>query len=143
MFCVFFYFFVSYLPKTNHNNKGETMYLKKRVEEVEAKPQKAGSGVSMRMLISPDEASNFAMRNFVIESGGYMPVHTNTVEHEQYVLSGKAAVQIGDGEIEAQAGDVLLIPAGVPHGYRTIGDEPYSFLCLVPNREDKIEILSC
>ena len=53
------------------------------------------------------------------------------------------AVQIGDSEIEAQAGDILLIPAGVPHGYRTIGDEPYSFLCLVPNREDKIEILSC
>ena len=119
------------------------MYLKKRVEEVEAKPQKAGSGVSMRMLISPDEASNFAMRNFVIESGGYMPVHTNTVEHEQYVLSGKASVQIGDREIEAKAGDVLLIPAGVPHGYKTIGDEAYSFLCLVPNLEDKIEILSC
>ncbi|MDD3467464.1 MAG: cupin domain-containing protein [Campylobacterales bacterium] len=119
------------------------MYTLKKLTDAELMPQKAGQGVSMRMLLSPSEAPNFAMRNFVIEAGGYMPVHTNTVEHEQYVLSGKAAVQIGDKEIEAKAGDVLMIPAGVPHGYKTIGDEAYSFLCLVPNIEDKIEILSC
>lgn len=119
------------------------MYTLKKLTDVELTPQKAGQGVSMRMLLSPVEAPNFAMRNFVIEAGGYMPVHTNTVEHEQYVLSGKASVQIGDREIEAKAGDVLLIPAGVPHGYKTIGDEAYSFLCLVPNLEDKIEMLSC
>jgi quercetin dioxygenase-like cupin family protein len=83
------------------------------------------------------------MRNFIIEAGGYMPLHTNTVEHEQYVLSGKAKVRLADKTIEAKVGDILLIPAGVAHSYETIGDEAYSFLCLVPKADDKIEILSC
>lgn len=119
------------------------MFIQKKLEDVEAIPQKAGKGVSMRMVLSPAEAPHFAMRNFIIEAGGHMPLHTNTVEHEQYVLSGKASVLIGDEEIEAKAGDALLIPAGVAHAYKTIGDEAYSFLCLVPNLKDKIEIVSC
>ena len=72
-----------------------------------------------------------------------MPLHTNTVEHEQYVLSGRAKVIIGDQSFEAGAGDVLLIPAGSPHSYETLGDEPYSFLCLVPKGQDTIEVLAC
>lgn len=119
------------------------MYLHKQTETIEAAPQKAGRGVSMKMLLSPDESPNFAMRNFIIEAGGHMPLHTNTVEHEQYVLRGRARVVIGDKTIEAGAGDVLLIPAGVPHSYETLGDEAYSFLCLVPKGVDVIEVLAC
>jgi quercetin dioxygenase-like cupin family protein len=119
------------------------MVVHKKIDSIEALAQKAGNGVSMKMLLSPDESPNFAMRNFIIEAGGHMPLHTNTVEHEQYVLSGKAKVRLGDETIEAKAGDVLLIPAGVAHSYETIGDEAYSFLCLVPKGDDKIEILAC
>lgn len=119
------------------------MFLHKELKNIDAKEQKAGKGVSMKMLLSPDESPNFAMRNFIIEAGGHMPLHTNTVEHEQYVLSGKAKVVLGDKTIETKAGDILLIPAGVAHSYETIGDEAYSFLCLVPKGEDRIEILSC
>lgn len=119
------------------------MFLHKELKNIDAMPQKAGKGVSMKMLLSPDESPNFAMRNFIIEAGGHMPLHTNSVEHEQYVLSGRAKVVLGDKTIEAKAGDILLIPGGVAHSYETIGDEPYSFLCLVPKAEDKIEILSC
>lgn len=119
------------------------MYLHKHLDTIEAAPQKAGRGVSMKMLLAPDESPNFAMRNFIIEAGGHMPLHTNTVEHEQYVLSGRAQVVIGDKTIEAGAGDVLLIPAGVPHSYETLGEEAYSFLCLVPKGVDVIEVLAC
>lgn len=116
------------------------MYLHKEINSIEATPQKAGKGVSMKMLLSPDESPNFAMRNFIIEVGGHMPLHTNIIEHEQYVLSGCALVQIGDETFEAKAGDILLIPAALPHSYKTLGDEAYSFLCLVPNSEDCIVI---
>jgi quercetin dioxygenase-like cupin family protein len=119
------------------------MFVHKQIELIEALPQKAGKGVAMKMLLSPDESPNFAMRNFTIAAGGHMPLHTNTVEHEQYVLSGRAKVIIGDKMIEAGAGDVLLIPAGVPHSYETLGDETYSFLCLVPKGQDTIEVLAC
>ena len=118
------------------------MTLHKNIRTVAATALSAGKGVSMKMLLSPDESPNFAMRNFVIEAGGSMPLHTNTVEHEQYVLNGRAKVVLGDKTIEAAAGDVLLIPAGVPHSYETLGDAPYSFLCLVPKAEDHIEVLA-
>lgn len=116
------------------------MFLHKELINIEAVPQKAGKGVAMRMLISPNEAPHFAMRNFTIEPNGFMPLHTNSVEHEQYVLSGRAKVVIDDKVIEAKAGDVLHIPAGIAHSYETIGDEAYSFLCLVPNKEDTITL---
>lgn len=118
------------------------MYIHKEIDSVEAVAQKAGKGVSMKMLLSPDESPNFAMRNFIIEAGGHMPLHTNSVEHEQYVLSGRATVQIGDKMVEAKEGDVFLIPAGVAHSYKTLGDEAYSFLCLVPKKEDCITLIN-
>jgi quercetin dioxygenase-like cupin family protein len=118
------------------------MTLHKNIQSISASALTAGKGVSMKMLLSPEESPNFAMRNFVIEAGGSMPLHTNTIEHEQYVLSGRARVVLGDKTIEAGPGDVLLIPAGVPHSYETLGDAPYSFLCLVPKAEDHIEVLS-
>lgn len=117
------------------------MYIHKEISSIEAVAQKAGKGVSMKMLLSPSESPNFAMRNFIIEAGGHMPLHTNAIEHEQYVISGRALVQIGDKKVEAKAGDIFLIPAGVAHSYETIGDESYSFLCLVPNCEDCITLI--
>ncbi len=117
------------------------MYIQKELKNIEAVAQSAGKGVSMKMLISSDEAPHFAMRNFIIEAGGFMPLHTNSIEHEQFVLSGKAKVQIGKEFIEAKAGDILLIPAGLEHSYETLGDESYSFLCLVPNKKDTIALV--
>ncbi len=117
------------------------MFIHKKINAVEAMPQKAGKGVAMKMLLSPEESPNFAMRNFTIEAGGHMPLHTNILEHEQYVLSGRAKVIIGDVSFEAVAGDVLLIPANIPHAYETLGEETYSFLCLVPKAEDCITVL--
>ncbi len=100
-----------------------------------------GRGARRAMLLGPEETPNFQMRRFVIEPGGAIPAHTNTVEHEQYVLSGAARVGIGEEVFEAKAGDVLFIPAGVPHWYETLGDAPYEFLCLGPNAEDRIEMV--
>ena len=66
-----------------------------------------------------------------------MPLHTNDVEHEQYVLRGRARVVIGDVVAEVTKDDVVFIPAGVPHSYATVGDEPFEFLCAVPNLPDE------
>lgn len=115
--------------------------IKREILKIDAVKQNAGKGVSMKMLISPEEAENFAMRQFSIEKGGFMPLHTNAVEHEQFVLQGEARVTVGKEIFEAKKGDVLYIPAGVAHKYESIGDEAYEFLCLVPKKEDVIEIV--
>ena len=112
----------------------------KHASDVPAEPVSAGSRTTCQRLIGPEEAPNFAMRRFVMEPGGGMPWHTNEVEHEQYVLGGCATVGIGDETIEVREGDVLFIPAGVPHYYRAEGEEPFQFLCIVPNKPDRIQL---
>ena len=95
-----------------------------------------------QVLISTQEAPNFALRRFVMEPGGGMPRHTNTVEHEQYILHGKARIGIGDEIFEVKKGDVVFIPENLPHWYQNTGDETFEFLCIVPNKVDKATILS-
>ncbi len=109
--------------------------------EVEATPIGAAKNTSMQVLIPPSAADNFIMRRITIKAGGSMPNHTNSVEHEQYVLSGSAEVGIGDKMYQAKQDDVLLIPAGVPHWYKASADEDYIFLCLIPNKEDIITLV--
>ena len=101
----------------------------------------AAKNAFRQILIGSDEAPNFAMRRFIMEPGGAMPNHTNTVEHEQLVLNGRATIGIGDEIFEVKKNDVVFIPANVPHWYKTAGDEPFEFLCVVPNHEDIIKII--
>ena len=113
----------------------------KQLKEIPVEALNAGEGVSRQILIGPEEAPNFAMRRFIMQPGGGMPNHTNSVEHEQFVLRGHARIGIGDEVFEVQANNVVFIPAGIPHWYKNIGDEPFEFLCLVPNQEDVVEVL--
>ncbi|MEE3235674.1 MAG: cupin domain-containing protein [Candidatus Latescibacterota bacterium] len=102
---------------------------------------RAGRDTETQILIGPEEGPNFAMRRFVMQPGGGMPKHTNTVEHEQYILRGNATIGIGDQEINVERDDVVFIPAETPHWYRAKGNEPFEFLCIVPNLTDKITIV--
>ena len=113
----------------------------KPADSVERTPVAAGRATEMQVLLgASDGAPSFAMRRFIMGAGGGMPRHTNRVEHEQYVLRGRARIAVGDDVHEVAAGDVLYIPAGTPHSYEVV-EGPFEFLCMVPNREDRIEIL--
>jgi quercetin dioxygenase-like cupin family protein len=113
----------------------------KHSNDVEAKDVAEGKDTTIQVLISSQEGPNFALRKFSMQKGGGMPRHTNTVEHEQYVLRGEATVTIGEDTHQVKAGDVLLIPEGAIHSYQNTGEEPFEFLCIVPNKEDKITIV--
>lgn len=113
----------------------------KQMSEIIKEEVKAGTKTTRQVLIGPSEGPNFAMRKFSIAPGGGMPMHTNTVEHEQLVLNGKAEIVIGEEKFTAKKDDVVFIPAGTPHSYTTLGDEPFEFLCVVPNKQDVIEIV--
>lgn len=122
----------------NNPEKRAKHIMIKHTQDVAKEEVKAGDKTTRQVLIGADEAPHFALRRFEIQPGGGMPPHTNTVEHEQYVLSGRARIGIDDDIHEVCAGDVVFIPAGAPHWYQTIGDEPFAFLCAVPNLPDEI-----
>ena len=113
----------------------------KHSQDVEAKDVAAGKDTTIQVLISSQEGTNFALRKFSMGKGGGMPRHTNAVEHEQYVLNGQATITIGDETHHVKTGDVVFIPEGAIHSYENTGEEPFEFLCIVPNKEDTITIV--
>lgn len=113
----------------------------KHAYEVPAEAVTAGTQTTRQVLIGPTEAPHFAMRRFIMQPGGGMPPHTNTVEHEQYVLAGRATIGIGDRTMEVSPGDVVYIPAGTPHWYKAHDGDAFEFLCVVPNLPDRIDIV--
>ncbi len=113
----------------------------KRASEVTERTIAAGTSASTRVLLGPEDGMpHFAMRRFSMGAGGGMPLHTNTVEHEQYVLQGRARIRIGETDHEVGPNDVVYIPAGVPHSYEVL-EGPFDFLCMVPNLPDTLEML--
>lgn len=113
----------------------------RRADAVPAADVAAGTATRVQVLLGEgDGMPHFAMRRFTMGEGGGMPLHTNRVEHEQYVLAGRARVTVGERVHEVTAGEVLYIPAGMAHSYQVV-EAPFEFLCLVPNRPDAIEIV--
>lgn len=51
-----------------------------------------------------------------LDDGGHPPLHTHDVDLFYAVLSGSATVQLGRDRHQAQAGEVIFVPAGLPHG---------------------------
>jgi len=98
----------------------------KHADAVPREIVKAGQGTTRQVLIGPDEAPNFALRRFIMEPGGGIPAHTNTVEHEQYVLRGRAKSGSRMPWSRSSPGRPLY-SAGTPHWYEVQGGEPSSF----------------
>jgi quercetin dioxygenase-like cupin family protein len=99
-------------------------------------PEKEMRGVSVRWLIGPTEqASNFALRYFEIEPGGWTSLDQHTHDHGVFVLRGQGSVLLGDRESQISFGDVVYIPPNEVHQLRNVGDEPFGFLCVIPPKE--------
>ncbi|MEJ2678115.1 MAG: cupin domain-containing protein [Gemmatimonadota bacterium] len=118
--------------------EGQSQSVVRAADEVPRQVVEAGRDTAIQVLVGPDEgAPNFVMRRFIMEPGGGIPTHSNDVEHEQYVLRGRARITVGEDVYEVGPDDTLYIPAGVTHSYEVL-DGPFEFLCVVPNAPDQL-----
>jgi quercetin dioxygenase-like cupin family protein len=102
---------------------------------------KAGTATEMQVLVGPAQGhTSFALRRFLMGAGGGMPLHTNLVEHQQYVLRGRARIRIGDAVHEVAPDHTLFIPAGMPHSYEVL-EAPFEFICVVPDAPDQVTLV--
>lgn len=51
------------------------------------------------------------------------PPHTHTYDELFVVHGGRGRYTIGDESVEAGAGDVVVVPAGLPHAFVSLGAE--------------------
>jgi len=106
-------------------------------EGVPVVPYTGPGGVcgSRRVLIGPREhARYFVLRYFELPPGCRSSLDVHPHDHGVMVLRGHARARLGSEIVEVQAGDVLYIPPMELHQFENIGEEPFGFLCVIPNK---------
>jgi quercetin dioxygenase-like cupin family protein len=110
--------------------------IKKNVGDVESEVVTKANSIKTTiqwLITKEDGATNYTMRRFLLQPGGEIGLHGHPEEHEIYILEGKGQVFDEEGNItEITVGDVLYVPPNELHGYKTIGDEPLAFICVIP-----------
>jgi quercetin dioxygenase-like cupin family protein len=100
---------------------------------VEVPPQPAAEGVTMRVVIGPDEkAPFFSMRVFEVQPGHASPLHSHWWEHEVFVLTGQGVVKTDQGNKPVHHGSTVFVPGGDMHQFQNTGNDVLRFICLVP-----------
>ncbi len=90
-------------------------------------------GVIGRVAIGKkDGASNFCMRIFQLEPGGYTPIHSHEWEHEIFIHQGEGKVWCENNWVDLKPGTVVFIAPGEEHQLKNTGDKPLVFVCLIP-----------
>ena len=64
--------------------------------------------------------------------GQVKPMHTHDPPQDHVIVmrSGRMRWTVEDQTLEAEAGDVIVTPAGTAHGYEVLGDEPARVACI-------------
>jgi quercetin dioxygenase-like cupin family protein len=78
--------------------------------------QQMGKGVTLRWVISEEDAESFCMRIIEAEPGSQgPPLHSHPYEHEMYILEGQG-ILVGENEEKAfKPGDVIFVPSNEKH----------------------------
>ncbi len=85
----------------------------------DSKEIRAGGFSAHRLVESDRTGGNLAIMDHILQPrwlGSPLHTHTYTVEIS-VIVAGRIGVQIGDDEHVAEAGDVVVKPAGVPHAF--------------------------
>jgi len=85
-------------------------------------------------------ASNVAGEDLMIvcmeiDPGNYLPTHTDSNEELLVVTAGVVEAWVGDETVELATGDCAVVPEMVPHGMKSVGDEPARVIGFFPNDE--------
>jgi quercetin dioxygenase-like cupin family protein len=65
-----------------------------------------------------------------VPPGGGPSLHRHPYEEVFVVQEGRARFLVGGGEREAGPGEVVIVPAGEPHGFVNCGDGPLRQLAI-------------
>lgn len=115
-----------------------------RWQGVECRPYKEDGtapfrSVSRQVLFSePVLASE--LRYFEVDPGGHTTLERHEHAHGVMILRGTALVLVGAHVRRVAPHDLVFIPPMTWHQFRTLGDEPMGFLCMVNAERDRPQL---
>ena len=75
------------------------------------------------------------MVRYIYQPGSQFPVHSHPEEQVTLVISGAIEFEVDGKRVQLSAGQVAIIPSGVPHGARVLGNGVVeTFNALSPRR---------
>jgi mannose-6-phosphate isomerase-like protein (cupin superfamily) len=77
-----------------------------------------------RELVGAEHALGISLLFVEAEPGRGPSLHTHPYAEVFIVQEGQGTYTVGDKEVEARAGDILLVDAGEPHSFVSSGTEP-------------------
>ncbi len=98
------------------------------------------NGILSRSAIRTD--NSIIVFNWIEPHEDNVPFHTHDFDQTSLVLQGTLKFTLGDLEFIVNAGEVLQIPAGVPHkGLVVGGDQVFNIDVFAPIREDYMHLV--
>lgn len=94
-------------------------------------------GIEKRIVFGPERFwENYTARCFTLEGDAAVPLHQHDWPHYVFVLSGEGRVRVEDEEYPLAPLFWAHVPAGKPHAFERAGEEPLTFICIVPSEGD-------
>ena len=85
------------------------------------------------------DAERMTVVRYTYAPGSVFPAHSHPEEQVTMVLSGEIEFDVAGATVQAGAGSVILIPSGVVHGARVLGDlEVETLNALSPRRIQEV-----
>jgi quercetin dioxygenase-like cupin family protein len=95
-----------------------------------------------RQTLFQDSELKCELRYFEVAPGGYSTLERHEHTHGVMILRGEADVLVGDEVRAVKTHDLVRIPPMTWHQFRTKGDTPMGFLCMVNVERDKPQLPS-
>jgi quercetin dioxygenase-like cupin family protein len=89
------------------------------------------AGITRQLLFDGGEGLGCQLRYFEIEAGGYSSLERHRHEHAIMVVRGAGRALVGGQVLDLAAHDLVRVPPLTWHQFRTAGDQPFGFLCMV------------
>src|SRR5205814_153710 len=91
-------------------------------------------GVTLRSA----SGANGTFGYFTMGKGVTVPMHSHVNEQYSFILKGSVRATIADTVLVIHAGELVLIPANVPHSFTSLENNTIDLDFFAPRREDWI-----
>jgi mannose-6-phosphate isomerase-like protein (cupin superfamily) len=93
-----------------------------------------------RQVLFADPQQGSELRYFEVAPGGFSSLERHEHTHNVLILRGHGHCLIGGEVREVAIHDLIAVPPMTWHQFRTTGDEPLGFLCMVNAARDKPQL---